>query len=95
MSMKNKQYKLQLKNGEEVIIDILKTPVYQCEIFGDASNHYMTYKEARANNNVVSVIFDTPYTMSQKNMGFIADEGVLFSIYRSLRNPIVKLELCD
>lgn len=92
--MKNKQYKLQLKNGEEVTIDILKTPVYQCEIFGDASRHYRTAKEIREmGKTIVNVDWSSPNTMMLKHVGYVTDEGVLFSIYRSLRNPIVKLEL--
>ncbi len=88
-------YKLVLKNGETRKVDILKELVYKTRFRGDASEYYRTRKEIEADKRVEFVDYDTAFTLSLPGIGFTINEGTMFDIYKSLRNPIHELKFYE
>lgn len=91
------EYYCVLKNGEVREVQILNKPVHQCFLFGNASTVYKTleYIYKAPKKEIVSYNYDDAYRLFVGGMGYVRDEGALFDIYRSMRNPIIKLELIE
>ena len=86
-----KKYLLELKDGQTREIKILGTPVYKCKIDGEGNEKYRTMQEIKRNANYHLTGNNEPYYLWQDYVGIIQDEGVMFQIYKNLRNPIIKL----
>lgn len=76
----------------------MKVPVYECRIAGEGNTKYRTLAEIN-NNNYTALDLNDPFWFTLSSINFetvaevIRDETHFFSVYKYLRNPIVKLTL--
>ena len=90
---KKMKYILTLENGETRDVQILRYPHYKTLFHGDASAKYCTAPEIKeAGNRILEVDYSDVFTLYGHGGGYILDEGAMFSIYKLMRNQIVKLE---
>ena len=85
------KYKLLLKNGETRKAIILKYALYPTKYTGVGEVVYHTKQQIKEDDGL-TLLEDDPHCL-YADAGIIRGETELFSIYRSLKNPIVKLEL--
>ena len=89
------KYLLTLKNGETRDVTILKHPIYRCFPNDNTSAAYYTQDEiAKKYPEIVNTdkVNQEALYLHLSGVGYIADEGNLFIMYKLMRNPIVKLE---
>lgn len=86
-----KKYLLELKDGQTREITILDKPVYKCKMEGEGNDVYRTMNEIISKQ--YKLVDEEPYYLWQDYVGTLKDEGVMFQVYKSLRNPIVKLTI--
>ena len=90
------QYIIKLKNGELRKFEILKTPLYPCRSKDVGETVYKTITEVDDSDGRFTLVEPIEaHFLYDEFQGLIADEGIMFSIFRSLRNPIVELKMID
>jgi hypothetical protein len=88
------EYLLKLNNGETRRVKILKTPLYACKSEDVGETVYKTKKQVEESKGRFTFIEPMEaHFLYDEFQGIMVDEGVMLSIWRSLRNPIVKLIL--
>lgn len=85
-------YNITLNNGRIILVAILDKPLFACTIPGEGNIQHKPYADIIATKGATIIEPDDPYYLYYTGFGPIHDEGCLFNIYRSLKNPIVKLE---
>jgi hypothetical protein len=89
------KYLLTLKNGDKREIKILNKPLFPCTLDYEGGSKFLPMADIKASDHVTSFENDDPHYLYQDYIGAIRDEGVMFGVYRGLRNPIIKLELTE
>lgn len=84
------KYILTLKDGDTREVKILDAPVYRVEY--DGNDKFKTFTEIKNDNDIIRIVDTIEYKFYIEYIGFIRNENQLFELYKSLRNPIIKLE---
>lgn len=91
----NMQYHITFKNGHTADFEILQKPVYPTKSNNVGETLYKTFEQVKANPDLTIIDMEDRHYLWNRVTGYVRDEGTLFDIYRSLRNPIVELKLIE